>query len=189
MLESAPTLEERKPDQIEYLDRLATTDEGRLYKAQMLSLLNAQPGQRVVDLGCGPGTDLNVLVGAVTTSVCVIGIDNNANMINKARERTVHHPGVQVILGDAHALPLEDSSIDRIRTDRVLQHVLDPPQVLADMHRVLRPSARVVTGEPNWNTLAIDYPNVEVSRAYTRHITSKLIKSPNIGSKVDQAAD
>ena len=184
MLDSASTLEERKPDRIEYLDRLAATDEGRLYKAQMLSLLNAQPGHRVVDLGCGPGTDLNVLAEVVTTSGYVIGIDNNASMINKAREQTVHHPGVKVILGDAHALPLEDSSIDRIRTDRVLQHVEDPSQVLADMHRVLRPGARVVTGEPDWDTLAIDYPNVEVSRAYTRHITDNLIKNPNIGRQL-----
>jgi ubiquinone/menaquinone biosynthesis C-methylase UbiE len=50
-------------------------------------------------------------------------------------------PWVQVLEGDAAALPLENNRVDRARADRTLQDVEDPAAVFAAIHRVLRPVA------------------------------------------------
>ncbi|MES4904811.1 MULTISPECIES: methyltransferase domain-containing protein [unclassified Streptomyces] len=176
------------PDRIGYLDRLAGTDVGRSYKQLVLDALDARPGHTALDLGCGPGTDLAALAEAVAPSGTVIGVDTDPAMVDRARERTADLPAVDVRLGDAHALPLADASVDRARTDRTLQHVTDPAQVLAEARRVLRPGGRLVMAEPDWDSLAVDHPDPEISRAYTRHIADRIVRNAVIGRQLPRLA-
>ncbi|MGW3661103.1 methyltransferase domain-containing protein [Streptomyces sp. NPDC005151] len=185
---SGRVFESAVPDEIGYLDRLAATDLARSYKSVMLDALDARPGEIALDLGCGPGTDLSVLARAVSPSGRVIGIDSSQEMVEQAHGRTGDLPAVEVELGDLHTLPFEDGSIDRARTDRVLQHVADPAQALAEARRVLRPGGRLVMGEPDWDSLAVDYPDIEVSRAYTRHVTDKVVRNGVIGRQLPRLA-
>ncbi|WP_406486548.1 methyltransferase domain-containing protein [Streptomyces sp. NBC_01563] len=185
---SGRVFESAVPDEISYLDRLAATDLARSYKEVMLDALNARPGETALDLGCGPGTDLGALAKAVSPSGRVIGIDSSQEMVEQACGRTGDLPAVEVRLGEIHTLPLEDGSIDRARTDRVLQHAADPAQVLAEARRVLRPGGRLVMGEPDWDSLTIDYPDIEVSRAYTRHVTDKVVRNGVIGRQLARLA-
>ncbi|MEV0407752.1 methyltransferase domain-containing protein [Actinoallomurus sp. NPDC050550] len=176
------------PDSVVYLDRLATTDLGRDYKGRMLALLDARPGQTVLDLGCGPGTDLGALAGGVGDEGRVIGVDRDPRMTARAHGRTASNARVRVVLGDAHALPLPDGGLDRARTDRVLQHVADPAAALAELRRVLRPGGRLVMGEPDWDTLAIDHPDVATARAYTRHVAERVVRNSVIGRQLARLA-
>ncbi|WP_345430631.1 methyltransferase domain-containing protein [Actinoallomurus vinaceus] len=176
------------PDSVAYLDRLAATDLGRDYKGRMLALLDARPGQTVLDLGCGPGTDLGALAGAVGGEGHVIGVDRDPRMAARAHTRTASGARVQVVLGDAHALPLPDGGVDRARTDRVLQHVADPAAALAELRRVLRPGGRLVMGEPDWDTLAIDHPDVATARAYTRHVAERVVRNSVVGRQLPRLA-
>jgi ubiquinone/menaquinone biosynthesis C-methylase UbiE len=100
--------ETTRPDQIAYLDRLAVTDLGRSYKERMLEELDVRAGQTVLDLGCGPGTDLGSLADAAGPGGVVIGVDREQKMVDAARERTAGRPDVDVCLGDVHDLPLAD---------------------------------------------------------------------------------
>jgi ubiquinone/menaquinone biosynthesis C-methylase UbiE len=63
---------------------------------------------------------------------------------------------VDVRRADLHDLPMPDPTADRART--VLQHVADPLAALGEIRRVLRPGGRLVMGEPDWETLAVDHP-------------------------------
>jgi ubiquinone/menaquinone biosynthesis C-methylase UbiE len=176
------------PDSLVYLDRLAATDLGRSYKGRMLDELDVRPGQTVVDLGCGPGTDLNVLAEAVTATGAVIGVDRDQAAVDAARERTAGQDTVAVDLGDIHDLQLADHAADRARTDRVLQHVADPVLALREIHRVLRPGGRIVMGEPDWDTLTIDHPDSGLSRSYTQYVTDKVIRNARIGRQLPRLA-
>lgn len=228
MTPSTPTnstvFETVTPGSVDYLDRLAATDLGRFYKGRMLDELDVRPGQTVLDLGCGPGTDLGALaeaVGGTGTDArtpaatrtatatntpadrdtdtatrtgpgsgpgAVIGVDNDDAAVDAARERTAGQDTVTVHLGDIHDLPLAERSVDRARTDRVLQHVADPVRALREAHRVLRPGGRLVMGEPDWDTLAIDHPDADLSRAYTRFVTDKVIRNARIGRQLPRLA-
>ena len=176
------------PDPIAYLDRVAATDIGRSYKRRMLELLDIRPGQTALDLGCGPGTDLASLAQAVTATGTVIGVDHEQAKVDAATERTADERSVTVRLGDIHDLPLPDHTADRARTDRVLQHVADPARALREIHRVLRPGGRLVMGEPDWDTLAIDHPDSGLSRAYTRYVTDEVVRNARIGRQLPRLA-
>ncbi|MGW4032547.1 methyltransferase domain-containing protein [Streptomyces sp. NPDC004838] len=185
---SGHVFETAVPDEVGYLDRTAASDVGRAYKRVLFDALDARPGQTVLDLGCGPGTDLEALARAVTDSGAVIGVDSSPEMTGRARERTAGLSAVDVRDGDVHRLPLADGSVDRARTDRVLQHVADPATALAEARRVLRPGGRLVMGEPDWDSLAVDYPDLDVPRAYARHITDRIVRNGVIGRQLARLA-
>ncbi|YCK37176.1 methyltransferase domain-containing protein [Actinomadura sp. ATCC 39365] len=170
-----------RPDPISYLDHVASTDVGRGYKRQVLELLDLRPGQTVLDLGCGPGTDLAAMADAVAPAGRVIGLDRNSAMVAEAGARLAGRPQVEVRSGDVHELPVADGSIDRARTDRVLQHVDDPARVLAEFRRVARPGARIVMAEPDWEGMLIDSPRPDVGRTLARFISTEMIRHGTLG--------
>ncbi|MDG4832977.1 methyltransferase domain-containing protein [Solwaraspora sp. WMMD1047] len=171
-------------DQIAYLDQAAASAPGRRYKQHLLTALDLHPGHVVLDVGCGPGIDLAAMAATVGTGGAVIGIDHDPAMLEQARHRTAAHPHVTVRPGDAHALPLDDASVDRARTDRVLQHLADPRRALAELRRVVRPGGLVALAEPDWDTLAIDATDTATSRAYTRYIVSEVVRNADIGRQL-----
>ncbi|MEU3217621.1 methyltransferase domain-containing protein [Streptomyces sp. NPDC006971] len=185
---TSTAFETATPDPIAYLDRVAATDLGRAYKGRMLDELDIRPGQTALDLGCGPGTDLASLAQAVTAAGTVIGVDHDQATVGAARERTADQHTVTVRLGDIHDLPLPDHTADRARTDRVLQHIADPARAIREVHRVLRPGGRLVMGEPDWDTLTVDHPDSDLSRAYTQYVTDKVVRNSRIGRQLPRLA-
>jgi ubiquinone/menaquinone biosynthesis C-methylase UbiE len=178
--------EKTRPE--DYLLRLAASDLGRAYKTLALAQLEIGPGQVVLDLGCGPGTDLPAYADATGDHGTVIGIDDDLQMVEQAHQHTSSLAQVQVHHGDIHNLPLADRSVDRAHTDRVLQHVADPSAVLAETRRVLRPGGRAVFAEPDWDTLIVDYPDLAVPRAYTRFVADEVVRNAGIGRQLARLA-
>ncbi len=178
------------PDQVDYQNRLAATEVALRHKRAMLAAMAARPGMHVLDLGCGPGADLDRLALAVTATGRVVGVDRDPRMVREARARALspQAAAVTVIEADAHDLPLEARSQDRVWADRVLQHVADPDRVLAEARRVLRPGGRFVMSEPDWESLAFDHPDPEASRAYTRHIVDRIVANATIGRELARRA-
>ena len=171
-----------------YLDRVAATDIARSYKRDLLHALEIQPGHQVLDVGCGPGTDLAALAEATGPTGAVFGIDRDPQMVATAQIRMSNRPTVHVRQADAHQLPFDAHSIDRARTDRVLMHVADPAAVLTEIRRVLRPGALLTLAEPDWDTLAIDHPNLAITRGFTRYIAERVNSNQAIGRRLPRLA-
>ncbi|GAB1644363.1 methyltransferase domain-containing protein [Krasilnikovia sp. MM14-A1259] len=167
--------------QITYLDEAAASDIGREYKQRVLHELQIGPGHVLLDVGCGPGTDLPAMAAATGPTGKVIGVDQDPAMRDTAQQRTRAYPYVEIQAGDAHALPLKAASVDRAHADRVLQHLADPATAVAELQRVLRPGGRVALAEPDWDTLTIDAPDTATSRAYTRFVTTNVVRNAAIG--------
>ncbi|MEU4673902.1 hypothetical protein AB0F91_39605 [Amycolatopsis sp. NPDC023774] len=68
-------------------------------------------------------------------------------------------------------------------------HVAHPAAVLAELHRVLRPSGLLALAEPDWDTLAIDHPDLKISRAFTRYIAERVNRNPAIGRQLPRLAN
>jgi ubiquinone/menaquinone biosynthesis C-methylase UbiE len=177
------------PDKVGYQDRLAATGFGRSYKQAALDALGVQPGHLVLDLGCGPGTDLAALARAAAPEGTVVGIDSDLRMLRQAQTRTANLPRSKVLQADVHALPLPAGSADRAHTDRLLQHVANVPKVLSEVRRILHPGGRLVMAEPDWDSLAIDHPDLEVSRSYTRHIADSIVRNAVVGRQLPRLAE
>jgi ubiquinone/menaquinone biosynthesis C-methylase UbiE len=177
-----------RPDQIAYMGQVAALDAAREYKTRLLRLLDLRPGLTALDIGCGPGTDLAGLAAGVGATGTVIGVDRDPGMAAEARRRTGELSGVEVRVGDAHALPVEDMSVDRARIDRMLMHVEDPGRVLAELRRVSRPGAVIGLAEPDWDTLVVDSDDLETSRAFTRYTVGEVVRNAVIGRQLARLA-
>src|SRR3954469_13628881 len=132
------------------MDEMATWPAVRAYKARTVELLrDVGP---VVDIGCGVGNDAR--------DIGAIGVDPSMTMVAEARRR-----GGAYVRGDVLALPIASRSLGGVRTDRVLQHVSDPADALAEIERVLRAGGVAVLAEPDQSTLRIDGTDPELTPA------------------------
>jgi ubiquinone/menaquinone biosynthesis C-methylase UbiE len=179
---TTPPFEETRPK--DYLLRLAASDLGRVYKSLAVTELGIRRGDTVLDLGCGPGADLAAFAEATGPEGRVIGVDNDPAAVAEAASRAARVPQVEVAQGDVHALDIPDASVDRVHTDRVLQHVGDAAAVLREARRVVRTGGSAVFAEPDWDTLIIDYPDLAVPRAYTRFVAERVIRNSCIGRQL-----
>lgn len=173
---------------VPYLDAVAATDAARSYKRDLLAALDVAPGHVVLDVGCGPGTDLAALADAVGPTGLVLGVDQDPRMVATARARMADYSTVQLCQADAHRLTFEAGAVDRARVDRVLMHVAEPAAVVDEIHRVLRPGGLMTLAEPDWDTLAIDHHDLALSRIFTRYVAERANRNQAIGRQLPRLA-
>jgi arsenite methyltransferase len=108
-----------------------------------------QPGEHVVDVGCGAGIDSLIAARMVGPSGQVIGVDMTPAMLAKARHAAAEAglPTVAFREGYAEALPVPDGWADLIISNGVLNLMPDKTRVLQEMARVLKPSGRLQIGD------------------------------------------
>jgi SAM-dependent methyltransferase len=116
--------------------------------------LGAQPGDRVLDVGSGPGFYSRELLDQVGSGGSVTGVDQSPQMLAVAKRRCEGVGNVRFEEGDATALPVESESFDRALSVQVLEYVKDIPTALSEMHRALRPGGRVVIWDVDWATVS-----------------------------------
>jgi SAM-dependent methyltransferase len=106
---------------------------------QFASLAGIQAGQRVLDVGCGPGALTTELVRR-TGADRVSAVDPSASFVAAVGERL---PGVQVRRSAAEQLPFPDDAFDAALAQLVVHFMTDPVQGLREMARVTRPGGVV----------------------------------------------
>lgn len=108
------------------------------YGRDLLELLAALPGERVLDLGCGTGDHVALLR---SRRVVADGVDASAEMIARAAEKYPDFPYFAV--ADARALTAENQ-YDAVFSNAVLHWVSEPDRVAGSVARALRPGGRFV---------------------------------------------
>ena len=101
---------------------------------QMADLAGVRTGQRVLDVGCGPGTLTAELVARLGPEA-VAAVDPSSSFVEAAR---VRHPGVDVRQASAESLPFEDGAFDAAIAQLVVHFMADPVAGLSEMARVTR---------------------------------------------------
>jgi SAM-dependent methyltransferase len=133
------------------------------YDAQELALLPAEctasfagignplaigaidPGETVLDIGCGAGMDLLLSARRAGPQGCAIGVDMTDEMVERARKSAVTAGlrQVEIRKGDATSLPVADASIDVVSSNGVLNLVPEKERGFAEIVRVLKPGGRL----------------------------------------------
>ena len=102
-------------------------------------------GERVLDLGCGAGTDSLVAAQMVGPDGSVVGIDMTPEMLAKAHRAAAEMgaANVEFVEGDIELLPFADESVDVVISNGVIDLLPDKDTVFAEIYRVLRPGGRI----------------------------------------------
>ena len=111
-------------------------------------------GQRVLDVGCGPGTITLDLARAVAPGR-VIGIDRAEEPLEAARAAARHCAltNVTFSVGDVYAIDLAEGSVDIVHAHQVLQHLTDPVAALVEMRRVCHPDGLVAVRDTDYSAM------------------------------------
>lgn len=131
--------------------------------AYLLPLL--KPGDRLLDVGVGPGT-ITVALAERLTEGSVAGIDaalaGVAATQSLAAEREVSNLWVSV--GDVYHMPFPDASFDVVHAHQLLQHLSDPISALREMRRVCAPGGVVAVRDADYATISWYPPSPALTR-------------------------
>jgi arsenite methyltransferase len=113
--------------------------------ANPFALGTLEPGEAVLDVGSGAGTDSLVAAQMVGADGRVTGIDMTPEMLTKARGAATEMgvTNVEFVAGEVERLPFADASFDIVISNGVIDLIPDKDAVFAEIERVLRPGGRI----------------------------------------------
>jgi ubiquinone/menaquinone biosynthesis C-methylase UbiE len=127
--------------------------------AALLDRVGLRPGQRTIDLGCGPRGILDMLAERVSPAGRVVGLDADPAHTAMAAEfaATRRLSDVEIMTADARSTGLPPGSFDLVHARTLLVNVPEPVEVAAEMMRLARPGGWVASMEPDTEH-ALCYP-------------------------------
>jgi arsenite methyltransferase len=143
------------------IEALYLISDAKRRRAIVRAALGASPGERVLDVGCGPGFYCLELLKDVGPSGSVVGVDSSPPMLALAGRRCAGHDNIELREGDATSVPAEDASFDAALTVQVQEYVADVATALGELHRALKPGGRVLVFDVDWATLSIHSGDAE----------------------------
>jgi ubiquinone/menaquinone biosynthesis C-methylase UbiE len=126
----------------------------RRRRGLVLDALAAQPGEGILDVGCGSGFYVGELLEQVGPNGAVTGVDASPAMLAVAAKRVEGHDNVELHESDVTTLPVPDAAFDAALSVQVLEYVPDVTAALVEVHRTLRPGGRVVIWDVDWETVS-----------------------------------
>ena len=166
---------------ITMMDGVQDAPDVRAARADLLTRLGLQPGQTVLDLGCGTGDHTREVAALVAPGGSAVGVDFSASMIGEATARqATSDAAVTFEQGDAQQLRFETGTFDACRTERMLCHVPDYEAALREMVRVTRPGGRVGVLDVDLAGTFVDSSDPVVTDAFVATMRDA-IRNPCIG--------
>ena len=132
---------------------LYVTPDVTAQREEFVRALAPRAGERVLDVGCGPGFLARIVAQAVGPSGAVRGVDISEPLLAVAREHCADLPWIAVTKAGATELPFPDAHFDAAICTQVLEYVPDVDAALREMHRVLKPGGRLVVVDTDWDSV------------------------------------
>ena len=123
-------------------DAYANLIEQALSSAPILAVKDAL---QVLDAGIGTGAMSAAFANKYSDAIVLTGVDVSADMLKQAEQRLDQsHLSKRFLQADVNSLPFADNTFDVVLVAHVVEHMADPKQALAELHRVMKPGGVLV---------------------------------------------
>ena len=129
-------------DQYDLMNDLMSLGIHRLWKKNLLNLMNPCPNHRLIDVACGTGDIAKLYLESLNHSSEITCVDPNKGMIKKGKEKLIKFQNIKWILASAENLPLKENMFDFYTISFGLRNTKNLGQALSESYRVLKPGGR-----------------------------------------------
>ena len=143
----------------------------RLWKKNLLNMMNPSANQSLIDVACGTGDIAKLFLKSTSKTSQITCVDPNKGMIDKGKEKLDQFKNLEWVLASAEKLPIADNSFDFYTISFGLRNTKNLNQAISEAYRVLKPGGRYLCLEFS------KIQNLELNLIYKNY--SKLI--PYIG--------
>lgn len=155
-------------------------ERAQAFKQRTYAFMKIQPGDQLLDAGCGPGLDTCQLALEVGPEGRVIGVDVDAGMIAQADVLAAEKGCSAVVshlVGDVSALEFADGAFSSVRAERLLQVLPEsyaPVSVVAELWRVLQVGGILVLADADWGSASVNFSDVSIERRLMAFFASSM---------------
>ena len=114
----------------------------RIWKKNMLNMMNPSSKQKLIDVACGTGDIAKLFLDNVDKQSEITCVDPNKGMISKGKEKLREFSNLNWIIAPAEKLPIKDNSFDFYTISFGLRNTKDLNKCLAEAYRVLKPGGK-----------------------------------------------
>ncbi len=114
----------------------------RLWKKNLLNMMNPSPNQTLIDVACGTGDIARLFLENVNQSSQITCVDPNKGMISKAKKKLIKYKNLKWIIASAENLPIAENSFDFYTISFGIRNTKNLNKVLSEAYRVLKPGGR-----------------------------------------------
>ena len=161
-------------DQYDLMNDFMSLGVHRLWKKDLLNMMNSSKGQKLIDVACGTGDIAKLFLNFVDKNSQITCVDLNKSMIKKGKEKLNKFKNLKWIIAPAEKLPLPKNSFNFYTISFGLRNTKNLNRALSEAYRVLKPGGRYLCLEFS------KIQNLGLDTVYKNY--SKLI--PSIGKLV-----
>ena len=114
----------------------------RLWKKNLINMMNPSSSQKLIDVACGTGDIANLFLKQVNKDSHITCIDPNEGMIKKGKEKLNKFKNLKWIMAPAEKIPIPENSFDFYTISFGLRNTKNLDQTLMEAYRVLKPGGR-----------------------------------------------
>ena len=129
-------------DQYDLMNDFMSLGIHRLWKKNLINMMNPSPNQKLIDVACGTGDIAKLFLNKISESSHITCVDPNRGMINKGKEKLKNFENLNWILAPAEKLPMNNNLFDFYTISFGLRNTKNLDKSLKEAYRVLRPGGR-----------------------------------------------
>ena len=129
-------------DQYDLMNDFMSLGIHRLWKRDMLYMMNPSPKERLIDVACGTGDIAKLYLNHTDKYSQVTCVDPNKSMVKKGKEKLSKFKNLKWLIANAELLPINKNSFDFYTISFGLRNTKNLDKALAEAYRVLKPGGR-----------------------------------------------
>ena len=131
-------------DQYDLMNDFMSLGIHRLWKKNLLNMINPSPKQKLIDVACGTGDVAKLFLNQLNNDYEITCVDPNRSMIKKGKEKLNRFKNLNWVIAPAESLPIPSNSFDFYTISFGLRNTRSLDKALSEAHRVLKKGGRYV---------------------------------------------